>query len=117
MCVSLATLDKLDRFTLPPGAPPIGDTSLTHVMRLLAHSTMYVTNAYCDGTIIYNDPVYLSLHFSFIISMYLKMFSKDDRTDMILLTHYFCDFNCLLLYVITSHFVERGIFLAEFDIH
>jgi hypothetical protein len=44
---SLATLDKLvDRFPLPPVAPPIGDTSLTHV-----------TNANCDGTIIYNDPV------------------------------------------------------------
>jgi hypothetical protein len=25
---------------------------------------------------------------------YLKMFSNDDRTDMILLTHYFCDFSC-----------------------
>jgi hypothetical protein len=38
MCGSLATLDKLvDRF--PLGAPPIGDTSLTHVMRLAAHST------------------------------------------------------------------------------
>jgi hypothetical protein len=35
-CVaSLATLDKLvDRFPLPPVAPPIDDTSLTHVMRL-----------------------------------------------------------------------------------
>jgi hypothetical protein len=40
---SLATLDKLtivDRFPLPPAAPPIGDTSLTHIMRLTAHSTM-----------------------------------------------------------------------------
>jgi hypothetical protein len=37
---SLATLDKLvDRFPRPPVAPPIGDTSLTHVMRLAAHST------------------------------------------------------------------------------
>jgi hypothetical protein len=37
---SLATLDKLvDRFPLPPVAPPIGDTSLTEVMRLAAHST------------------------------------------------------------------------------
>jgi hypothetical protein len=37
---SLATLDKLvDRFPLPPVAPPIGDTSLTHGMRLAAHST------------------------------------------------------------------------------
>jgi hypothetical protein len=33
-------LDKLvDRFPLPSVAPPIGDTSLTHVMRLAAHST------------------------------------------------------------------------------
>jgi hypothetical protein len=37
---SLATLDKLvDRFPLPPVAPSIGDTSLTHVMKLAAHST------------------------------------------------------------------------------
>jgi hypothetical protein len=36
---SLATLDKLvDRFPLPPVAPPIGDTSLTHVRRLAVHS-------------------------------------------------------------------------------
>jgi hypothetical protein len=34
-CVAcFATLDKLvDRFPLLPVAPPIGDTSLTHVMR------------------------------------------------------------------------------------
>jgi hypothetical protein len=38
--VSLATLDKLvDRFPLPPGVPPTGDTSLTHVIRLAALST------------------------------------------------------------------------------
>jgi hypothetical protein len=37
---SLATLDKLvDRFSLPPETQPIDDTSLTHVMRLAAHST------------------------------------------------------------------------------
>jgi hypothetical protein len=36
---SLATLDKLvDRFPLPPVAPPIGDTSLTHVRRPAVHS-------------------------------------------------------------------------------
>jgi hypothetical protein len=53
---SLATLDKLvDRFPLPPVAPPIGHTS-PHVMRLGARST---TNNYCDETIIYNDLVYL----------------------------------------------------------
>jgi hypothetical protein len=47
---NVATLDKLvDRFPVPP---PIGDTSLIHVMRLAAHSI-----ANCDGTIIYNDPV------------------------------------------------------------
>jgi hypothetical protein len=34
---NLATSDKLvDRFPLPPGAPPIGDINLTHVMRLAA---------------------------------------------------------------------------------
>jgi hypothetical protein len=38
--VSLATLDKVvNRIPLPPVAPPIGDTSLTHVMKLAAHST------------------------------------------------------------------------------
>jgi hypothetical protein len=37
---SLATLDKLlDRFPLPSVSPPIGNTSLTHVMRFAAHST------------------------------------------------------------------------------
>jgi hypothetical protein len=36
---SLVTLDKLvDRFLLSPPAPPIGDTSVTHVMRLAAHN-------------------------------------------------------------------------------
>jgi hypothetical protein len=40
----LATLDKLvDRFPLPPIAPPIGDTSLTHVMRLAAR----LLRSYC----------------------------------------------------------------------
>jgi hypothetical protein len=29
----------VDRFPLPPVSPPIGDTSLTHVMRFTAHST------------------------------------------------------------------------------
>jgi hypothetical protein len=37
---SFATLDKLiDKFTLPPAALPIGDASLTHVIKLGAHST------------------------------------------------------------------------------
>jgi hypothetical protein len=40
--------------------------------------------------------------------LYLKRFSDGDRTDMILLTHYFCDFNRFIL--IKSYFVERGVF-------
>jgi hypothetical protein len=41
---SLATLDKLiDRFPLPSVSPPIDNTSLTHVMRLAAHSTTPTT--------------------------------------------------------------------------
>jgi hypothetical protein len=37
---SLATLDKLvDRFPLSPVTLPIGDTSLTHIIKLAAHST------------------------------------------------------------------------------
>jgi hypothetical protein len=37
---SFATLDKLvDKFTLPPAALPIGDASLTHVIKLAAHLT------------------------------------------------------------------------------
>jgi hypothetical protein len=54
---SFAMLDKLvDKFTLPPAALPIGDASLTHVIKLAAHATD-VTNAYCDEIMIYNDPV------------------------------------------------------------
>jgi hypothetical protein len=58
---SFATLDKLkvDKFTLPPAALPIGDASLPHVINLAAHSN--VTKAYCDETVIYNDPVHNSI--------------------------------------------------------
>jgi hypothetical protein len=56
---SLATLDKLvDRFPLPPVSPPIGDTSLTHVIRLAAHSTTYVS------------PTPTTMGQSFIITLY-----------------------------------------------
>jgi hypothetical protein len=42
--VSLATLDKLVvTFPLPPVAAPVGDASLTHVMRLASHSTTSAT--------------------------------------------------------------------------
>jgi hypothetical protein len=34
-----ASLATVDRFPLQPVAPPIGETSITHVMRLPAHST------------------------------------------------------------------------------
>jgi hypothetical protein len=54
---NLTTLNKLvDRFPLPPVAPPIGDTSLTHAMRLAAHSTTSPTST-ANGTIIYNNPI------------------------------------------------------------
>jgi hypothetical protein len=37
---SFATLEKLvNKFTRPPAALPIGDASLTHVIKLAAHST------------------------------------------------------------------------------
>jgi hypothetical protein len=37
---SFVTLDKLvGKFTIPPAALPIGDASLTHVIKLAAHST------------------------------------------------------------------------------
>jgi hypothetical protein len=39
------------------------------------------------------------------------MFSNDDRTDMILLTHYFCDFSCLLL--LLKHILLRGVFFCQ----
>jgi hypothetical protein len=59
---SFATLDKLvDKFTLPPAALPIGDVSLTHVIKACG-TFNYVTNAYCDEIIIYNDPVDLQTY-------------------------------------------------------
>jgi hypothetical protein len=39
------------------------------------------------------------------------MFSNDDRTDMILLNHYFCDFNCLLL--LLNHTLLRAVFFCQ----
>jgi hypothetical protein len=54
-CAELQNLRQLvDRFLLPSVAPPIGDTSLTHVMKLAAHSTTSST----PTAIIYNGPVY-----------------------------------------------------------
>jgi hypothetical protein len=56
---SFATLDKLiDKFTLPPVAlPPIGDASLTHVIKLVPHSITSPTPTAMRQSFIYNDPV------------------------------------------------------------
>jgi hypothetical protein len=37
--VLVLTSTSVDKFTLPPAALPIGDASLTHVIKLAAHST------------------------------------------------------------------------------
>jgi hypothetical protein len=49
----------VDRFPLPPVAPPIGDTSLTHVMWLAAHST--------------TSPTPTAMGQSFIMILYLNI--------------------------------------------
>jgi hypothetical protein len=55
---SFATLDKLvDKFTLLLVALPIGDASLTHVIKLAAHST--------------TSPTPTSMRQSFIMTPYL----------------------------------------------
>jgi hypothetical protein len=80
---SLATLHKLgDRFPLSPVAPPIGDTSITHVMRLAAHSTTSPTLA-----AIYNDPVQLRTFFySTIFNTATSLLVFSQRSDVTLLT-------------------------------
>jgi hypothetical protein len=56
---SFATSDKLvDKFTLPPAALPIGDASLTHVIKLAAHST--------------TSPMSTAMRQSFIMTSYLS---------------------------------------------
>jgi hypothetical protein len=49
-------LISINRFPLPPAAPPIGDTSLTHVMKLAAHSTKPPTPT-TMVQLFNNDPV------------------------------------------------------------
>jgi hypothetical protein len=51
----------VDRFLLPPVSPPIGDTSLTHVMRLAAHST--------------TSPTPTAMGHSFIMTLYMSKLS------------------------------------------
>jgi hypothetical protein len=59
---SFVTLDKLvDKFTLPPAALSIGDGSLTHVIKLAAHST--------------TSPTPTAMRQSFIITPY---FVRED---------------------------------------
>jgi hypothetical protein len=56
---SFPALDKLvDKFTLPPAALPIGDASLTHVIKLPAHST--------------TSPTPTALRQSFIMTPYIQ---------------------------------------------
>jgi hypothetical protein len=65
---SLAILDKLvDRFPLPPVAPPIGDTSLTHVMRLVVHST--------------TSPTPTAMGQSIIITLYVQRNPTESHLD------------------------------------
>jgi hypothetical protein len=47
----------------------------------------------------------------FVHIQYLKRFSNDDRTDVIQLTHYFCDFNCLLL--LLNNILLREVFFCQ----
>jgi hypothetical protein len=39
------------------------------------------------------------------------MFSNNDRTDMILFIHYFCDFNCLLL--LLNHILLKEVLFCQ----
>jgi hypothetical protein len=52
----LALAKTIDKFTLPPAALPIGDTSQTHVIKLAAHSTTSPPPT-TMRQIIYNDHV------------------------------------------------------------
>jgi hypothetical protein len=62
---SFATLDKLvDKFTLPPAALPIGDASLTHVIKLAAHST--------------TSPTPTAMRQSFIMTPYLSQYLSSN---------------------------------------
>jgi hypothetical protein len=54
---SFPTLNKLvDKFTLPPAAVPTGDASLTHVIKLAAHSI--------------TSPTPIAMRHSFIMTPY-----------------------------------------------
>jgi hypothetical protein len=76
------SLDKLvDRFPLPPGAPPIGDTSLTHVMRLAVHSTTSQTPTAMGQSFIMTLYLiiiwcYLLLRISFRIDRIFKIVAR-----------------------------------------
>jgi hypothetical protein len=56
----------IDRFPLPPVVPPIGDISLTHVMRLAAHSTFAMGQSFImtcsSSTFIHNEVYQCEIH-------------------------------------------------------
>jgi hypothetical protein len=71
-----ASLATLNRFPIPPVSPPIGDTSPTDVMRLVAHST--------------TSPTPTAMGQSFIITRYIKAIqkSKNHRRRIFLDNYY-----------------------------
>jgi hypothetical protein len=76
---SFATLNKLvDKFTLPSAALPIGDASLTHVIKLAAHSTTSPTPT--AMRIIYNDPVERKLNKLCQKTITLIFFQKNIKS-------------------------------------
>jgi hypothetical protein len=63
---SFATLDKLvDKFTLLPAALPIGDASLAHVIKLVAHSTTSPTPTAMRQSFIKREIYYLQYNYLF----------------------------------------------------
>jgi hypothetical protein len=79
---SLATLDKLvDRFPLPPVSPPIGDTSLTHVMRLAAP-----TATAGQSLIMTQLNINLRRHNHMILRAFLAMTNRQKSYIFCLLT-------------------------------
>jgi hypothetical protein len=96
MCRSLATLDKLvDRFPLPPVGPSIGDTSLTRVMRLAAHSTKSPTPTAMGQSFIMTLYKYVRVFFPYTKEKMLnENYYRNHLDDKIRLNLYI--FNCKL---------------------
>jgi hypothetical protein len=97
------TLDELvDRFPLPPVAPPIGDTSLTHVMRLAAHSTTSPTPTAMRQTFIMLLLQLLLKSISFLYFLNaLQIISEPPITPpYLLLPTIFLYFNLLAIFIV-----------------